>query len=509
MNTGTLTRWLLGIVLVAAGLFGVADLFHAILFELQAPPHGDADIYFTVGRGILNGLTPYKDLFESKPPGIFIVTALSLAFGGTFFAQLLQACAYLSIAAAPTVWAWLAFRSTPDKWLMTGIGGLTGILFALFTALYAGQVQVESFGVACALWYPVLLDLRHDRWNRRDTLLAALTMFGSIGFKEPFLLPLFVCAMLQCHDLRSFTRQFLLPLGIAVIAGAIVLAALGWLGSYLSIYLSFMLNSRGVADSSPLWIRGLEWIPFFKHAWGFAPGYAILFPFICLFLIGRMLMEPAGSLAKIFFISRVLLSVYLLALTVGLGVFYYHHHYVFVLPAVFAFTSIGLQAMEGISPAARRFFLVSTAFLLASGIVLRTRVDDKGLLAQAKEVGALHSHIAQTLDQVMDACDVDRYLHLVNKGGGPYGRTLHSPSGPVFILYTRFVFDPKSVAKHFLEDRIVLMSMDETESFLNEDGLALVHSRFTEEAWPCAGPDFRQPEPYKILFKRDDPNAKK
>lgn len=505
MHRRILSAWLLGGILVAAGLFGAIDLVRAIILELHAPPHGDSDIYFTVGRGILNGLTPYKDLFESKPPGIFIVTALSLAFGGTFFAQLLQALAYISIVAAPLVWAWCSFRSTPDRWLMTGIGGLTGLLFALFTALYAGQVQVESFGVAFALWYPVLLDLHGDHWRRRDTILASVIMFGSIGFKEPFVLPLFVCAILQSHDVRSFARMFLLPLGIAVIAGAIVLTMFGWLGSYLSIYLAFMLSSRGVTDSSPLWLRGFEWIPFFKHAWGFAPGYAILFPFLCLFLIGRVLMESTGTRTKVFFTVRVLLSAYLLALTVGIGVFYYHHHYVFVLPGVLALLIIGLQAVEGISQAARRLFLLCMVALLAMGIFLRTRIEYGALLIEAKEAGALHTNVAATLDRVMNSCGVDRYWHLVNKGGGPYGRTRHSPSGPAFILYTRFVFDPEHIAKHIDTDRIILMRDDES-TFLSTEGMDYIRTKFSAEPWPCAGEDFAQPEPYTILFKSDDPN---
>jgi hypothetical protein len=51
-------------------------------------------LYTVVGRGILNGLTPYIDLFESKPPGMFLLAAVSLLVSGiegfTVFLRILR-----------------------------------------------------------------------------------------------------------------------------------------------------------------------------------------------------------------------------------------------------------------------------------------------------------------------------------------------------------------------------------------------------------------------------------
>ena len=37
----------------------------------------DVNCYFTVGRGILHGLVPYRDLYEQKGPLVYYVYALA------------------------------------------------------------------------------------------------------------------------------------------------------------------------------------------------------------------------------------------------------------------------------------------------------------------------------------------------------------------------------------------------------------------------------------------------
>lgn len=47
-----------------------------ILYQVQMPAVSDGAIYYAMGRGIVNGLTPYIDLFETKPPGIFFAQCI-------------------------------------------------------------------------------------------------------------------------------------------------------------------------------------------------------------------------------------------------------------------------------------------------------------------------------------------------------------------------------------------------------------------------------------------------
>src|SRR5688572_31121986 len=67
---------------LAAGLFFVVI---ALVLQgsnpLESHPSLDGGYYLYVGQQIVNGQVPYRDVWESKPPGIFYVNALGLVLG--------------------------------------------------------------------------------------------------------------------------------------------------------------------------------------------------------------------------------------------------------------------------------------------------------------------------------------------------------------------------------------------------------------------------------------------
>ncbi|HUY35688.1 MAG TPA: hypothetical protein VMV69_23295 [Pirellulales bacterium] len=62
-----------------AGLFELFQLVRMSLFDAGTGINSDEILYFAMGRGPLNGLHAYIDLFETKPPMVFWLAALSLA----------------------------------------------------------------------------------------------------------------------------------------------------------------------------------------------------------------------------------------------------------------------------------------------------------------------------------------------------------------------------------------------------------------------------------------------
>ncbi|MGN0777200.1 MAG: ArnT family glycosyltransferase [Candidatus Ventricola sp.] len=63
----------------------------------------DSNLYFTIGRGMLNGLMPYRDLFDHKGPLIFMLYALGAAvsdtsFFGVFLLEIVNLAAMLFLA---------------------------------------------------------------------------------------------------------------------------------------------------------------------------------------------------------------------------------------------------------------------------------------------------------------------------------------------------------------------------------------------------------------------------
>jgi hypothetical protein len=487
----TLPLKALAVLSAIAIVVGFTEVARHLWYEAQGVLSGDADIYFTVGRGLLNGLVPYRDIFENKPPGIFLVTAASLWItGGALLAKVLQILALLSPFAAILWWA-----SRQSGWLLKASGALLATVVLLFTATYAGEVQVEAFGLAFACWYPFLLWYRRDDWRVRDTALAAGLFAFSIGFKEPFLLTLIATALLLCPGRRSFIQRCVIPALIATVAGGLLLGLLGWLHSYLWIYLHFMLQGH-IVRTGPVWLRGFEAFGLLKQAWSYSPAL----PAFLLLLFGARAVtvwKDQWGAKRTFTLVQFALASYLLILTIGLGGYYYGHHYLFPLPGYLAlwlhFASSDREAMT-------RHLQAAVLILLACIALLHLRLDYRRQLADWRSDHTQKIEVAAETDRVMDACGVERYLHLVNKGAGPYGWTLHSPAGPVFLLYTRFPIKGSDIAKHFKEDRLVLMR-DAESAALADEALQYLSVRFTEDPWPCAAP-LHDIAPYRLLFRR-------
>ena len=51
--------------------------YNCMLYELHHAYTADAPQYWAIGRGILNGLMPYTNMYENKPLGIFLLSAIS------------------------------------------------------------------------------------------------------------------------------------------------------------------------------------------------------------------------------------------------------------------------------------------------------------------------------------------------------------------------------------------------------------------------------------------------
>jgi hypothetical protein len=260
-----LYRNLLWVFLVCIGSItiakGVYELGQVLYLESQAPLD-DYFIYTTVGRGILNGLIPYVDLFETKPPGMFLLSALSLLMSGNeMLAVVLQ---ILFLVALPILFIVLTLRQTekgtPIFWklCLAIVAFASGTLLALFLEERSGLLQTELFGSLFCIVYITTFFLKKEGIG--IDIVRSLSILGAVMMKEPFLLTLFASAILLARSRRDFIWSFLVP-GIAALAGGILLLALlGYLQAYIEIYLPTMLGNRFQAGGdAPLFLRAL-WV---------------------------------------------------------------------------------------------------------------------------------------------------------------------------------------------------------------------------------------------------------
>jgi hypothetical protein len=291
------------LALAIACLRAAWHLGQYLVVEYRMPIVGDEDLYFGVGRGILNGLKPYADLYESKPPGVFLLAALSLWLTGGN--RLYVLAHILAIAGLPFSLLVFSLRRAGNGSRCTRVFlGVLGFLFGCGLALYAsyrsGGYQTEAFGALFGVLYVLLVagPSRPPSWQR--TGLAAACLLGALGMKEPFLFSLLAAALFLAEDLRWLVRNFALPLGIALAAGVVALGALGYLKPYLTIYLPDILAGRFPATRTylfegmgqfkapnPLWLRGFSFMKVLADIQWEAP-----YPLVWLPVVGLWLVRP-------------------------------------------------------------------------------------------------------------------------------------------------------------------------------------------------------------------------
>lgn len=220
----------------------------------------DAPIYFTMGRGLLNGLSLYTDLFESKPPGIFLLAALSLFATGD--ERLIVSLQLALFAAIPLGGLWFALSQSHAKsWelrvLVSAWAFVVCGLLTLYLVERSEPVQTESFGAALGCGFVLAASVFRGRFSRPQIALRGVLLLGAIGMKEPFLVTLFAATLLVTNSRRDFARGFVMPAILATIGGGAILSLLGAGNDYFAVYLPAMLDGRvGGGSAEPLLLRG-------------------------------------------------------------------------------------------------------------------------------------------------------------------------------------------------------------------------------------------------------------
>lgn len=326
--TMKLSRWALpaALVLAVIGLgFGLRAIIDVLMFEWRGPMNNDAFIYMAVGRGIVNGIEPYVGLFESKPPMMFLLMALSLAVTGS---ELLALWLEMTIVVAmPALVAWWMWERTRRV-----LATVVAFLFATIVMLRLEQIgtglQTELFGAAFGSLYVLLILWKPEglaAWPMK--ILAGFLIALTLMTKEPFLLALIAVSLLVHRSWRDAVRDLILPL---FIAGGMILFFLlvtGWWDGYFSLYLPAMIFGRiGDAGSQlPLWFKATWTGRFFTSMTIYSPiplfGYVMGGAFAVM-LIARA--ETSRLLDRLLVVAGVLLIAYGFIYVTQLTVLHYN-----------------------------------------------------------------------------------------------------------------------------------------------------------------------------------------
>ena len=456
INKKTVVKYVCGAIIAFFLLFILGYIvFQTVIRmarEVTLAYTADAPIYWTVGRGMLQGLKPYVDLYETKPPGIFLLSALSFALTDT--SALTNAICFiclLIIGATPAIGVFICTYRKVDprtQALMYACAAVFGILIMLYAQKRSGEAQVESIGAGFAAVYLLLIlsiDGEKTRYRSPKIWLAALFLMCSVMMKEPFLLVCVSCALLLIYSRKDLIKKLLLPLAAGGTMGVLVLLATGTLGPYLRYYLPNMMGGHISRYGSP-WVRGLQVERLIKDMSKFTyvlPIIIILLAIavvVCVFL--SQLRNPArglsGAAQRVYHILKLLPATYLIVFSVGLGGQYYNHHFVFAVPAyLMMFLFCTQYAVQTKRPQKKQRIIRAAvtvglcAICVTSFFLLPPNQHISQAQIQAK-LNRMQTH-ADYVDQLLIASGNTSYQFFGFNGDHFYCLTQHAPQGPIFF----------------------------------------------------------------------------
>jgi len=253
-------------IAVAAAALVILPL---LLLILQYGAGRDQGAFLAVARVMQAGGMPYRDAWDVKPPGIFLIYRAALLFGGGMLP--VRALEALALVSQGFAFAVLTRRFTgspvPGAWA----GALAILIHAQLEFWHTAQP--ESFGGPVLAWALVLAT---SPANKSLARAAAGALFGFAACLKPPLAGggVLVAAILAWRDARAATsgrvRAALAPFA-AIAAGA--LAVVGVLLAWLAFGGAFPDFAETFRDFVPRYtalgldphgLPGLAWRAFFE-----------------------------------------------------------------------------------------------------------------------------------------------------------------------------------------------------------------------------------------------------
>jgi MFS family permease len=413
-------------------------------------------------------------------------------FGTSIFTHYVQCFVLIVIAVTPIAFCFVFPNRSIWKFM---ICALFGFAIALYSAERAGEVQIETFGAGFGCL--AVFAFAYPNFYKKKKLLIAISaigILGACGFKEPFLFPILAASILLCENLKDWCFRFLLPLGIAIIAGFLLLLILGYLGDFLH-YFEFMQQFWVNRFGSPYKRAMLFW-----RLWEDMNAFSWGLGWILIVLLFAPFVLHKNNLPNI--ALKTLVAFLLTSFAVGLGGEFYNHHFIFAIPFYFALFALFLNAEkikeENLNIASIIFVLLSVTVLNLPNLNLKNRAKnmERDKQEQLKE--------ATYIDAVLEKTGIKRYMYLGRSGNCVYGWTVHSPEGPYFIQYEEWLRDiPKfkeTIFSMLLNSQVVVMGW--IQSPVREAVQPILDQYFTLEPYGQVADIPRPLNKYNIYFRK-------
>lgn len=113
----------------------------------------DVNCFFTVGRGIIHGKVPYRDLYEQKGPLLYLIYALgALINDKTFVGPWIIECVMASVFSVLS-WKTAKLFVTPARFTIALVPVLTALVYTVYMFNFGGNAEELCFPLITAAFY--------------------------------------------------------------------------------------------------------------------------------------------------------------------------------------------------------------------------------------------------------------------------------------------------------------------------------------------------------------------
>ena len=222
----------------------------------------DANIYFTIGKGMMHGLVPYLDLYDQKGPIAFLIFGIASLVSGTSFFGV-----YLVEVIAFSFFLFASFRIVSfytEKYALLTLPMLSAFILGSLSFSHGGSFEELMMPLLAWSLFDTLRYFKQDYPNpvpmkmiARNALFAGIMLFGKfnlLAFYFVWMAVLVIAQLLQKQVKRAILSSvlFLCVMFSVGIPFVIYFAANGGLKDFYYYYFYSNIFNYSVTDQSSL-----------------------------------------------------------------------------------------------------------------------------------------------------------------------------------------------------------------------------------------------------------------
>ena len=214
----------------------------------------DANCFFTVGKGMIQGKVVYRDLFEQKGVLLYFLHGLAYlishtTFIGAYFIEVIAGTAYLYYAAKT------AALFVDEKWTYVIIPALAALVYSSSSFAHGDSAEELCLPLMMAGFYWLMRFFKDEETLTLRTLVTSGALAGCVlwikytmlGWWLGFMIAVFVALMLKKQARRAFLACacFLAGMAAATIPWFTYFAVNGALGDWFNAYFTLNIMAYG------------------------------------------------------------------------------------------------------------------------------------------------------------------------------------------------------------------------------------------------------------------------